>query len=311
MNNPFPYSDSNKRYHTQNYALRQHFGGKVFKVSLNAGFTCPNIDGSRGFGGCSYCSDLGSGDFAGNPQDSFADQFDKVRAQMHKKWKEAQYISYFQAHTNTYAPIDTLKRCYDTAISFDGVVGLSIATRADCITEEIADLLASYRDKTYLTVELGLQSTFDATGLHINRCHSYQEFLDGLSLLQARGIRVCVHLINGLPHETHDMMVQNARLVGALGVDEIKLHLLHILRGTAIAREYEQGDFSLLSLEEYVQIICDQLEVIPSTTVIQRLTGDGAPDELLGPMWSLKKFVVLNEIDKELVRRDSYQGKSL
>ncbi len=308
-NNPFFHTDSNKRYHTQNYALRQRFGQKIFKVSLNAGFTCPNIDGKKGVGGCTYCSDVGSGDFAGNPKDTLKTQFETVKTAMHRKWPNALYIPYFQAHTNTYAPVAVLKECFETALSFEGVVGLSIATRADCISEEVADLLLSLHQKTHLTVELGLQSTFDQTGERINRCHSYADFLKGLERLQRRNIRVCVHLINGLPGETTEMMVTNAHLVANLGIQEIKLHLLHVIAGTTMSKQFEAGEFSLLTLEEYVSIICDQLEILPPEVIVQRLTGDGAPDQLIGPLWSLKKFVVLNEIDKELVRRDSYQGK--
>lgn len=305
----FPYSDSNKRYHTQNYALRRRFGKKVFKVSLNAGFTCPNLDGSKGLGGCSYCSSLGSGDFGGNPLDSLQSQFEAVKAVLHQKWPEASYLAYFQAHTNTYAPPGVLLAYYEKALSFRGVVGLSIATRADCITPEVAELLAEFHERTDLTVELGLQTIFDHTGKRINRCHTYADFLNGLSLLQQYGIRVCVHLINGLPGETHQMMVESARTVGILGIQEVKLHLLHVLKETPIAAQLQAGEFSLLSQEEYTSIICDQLEVLPPEIVIQRLTGDGDRNQLIGPLWSLKKLPVLNGIDRELVKRNSYQGK--
>lgn len=311
MQNPFPYSDNNKRYHTLNYALRQRFGEKVIKVSLNAGFSCPNLDGTKGNGGCTYCSSLGSGEFGGNPSEPLSVQFESTKTVLHKKWPKAQYIAYFQAHTNTYAPLEQLRACYDQALSFEQVVGLSIATRADCISPAIADLLAKYHARTFLTVELGLQSTYDATGERINRCHSYADFLNGLTLLQQRGIRTCVHLINGLPGETPAMMVENARRVGALGIDEIKLHLLHVLKGTAIAQELEQKAFHLLTQDEYTSIICNQLEVLPKEMVVQRLTGDGDRRQLIGPLWSLSKLPVLNGIDKELLLRNSYQGKGL
>ncbi|MBS7175941.1 TIGR01212 family radical SAM protein [Massiliimalia timonensis] len=309
MKSPFPYSDDNKRYHTWNYYLRHQFGGKVFKVSLNAGFTCPNLDGKKGVGGCTYCSSAGSGDFAGNPETPLHKQFDEIKHQLHQKWPQAQYIAYFQAHTNTYAPLPVLKRCFEEALAYPNVVGLSIATRADCLSPATADYLAQINQKTHLMVELGLQSVFDETGERINRCHSYQDFLKGYRLLTQRGIRVCVHLINGLPGETHEMMLYSARTVAALRPHSVKLHLLHVLKGTQIANELERGDFSLLSLEEYVQIICDQLEVFSPQTVIQRVTGDGKKEDLVGPLWSLKKFVVMNEIDKELLRRNSMQGK--
>ena len=277
------------------------------KISLNGGFTCPNIDGTKGVGGCTYCSSSGSGDFAGDPSLDIHRQFEEVKAMMTNKW-EGKYIAYFQANTNTYAPLSHLKILYESALSENDVIGLSIATRADCISEEIADYLKELSEKTYLTVELGLQTIHDKTGERINRCHSYSDFLKGYSMIKERGIPVCVHLINGLPGETHEMMVETAREVGKLRPDFVKLHLLHIIKGTKIAEEFERGEFSLMTLPEYVSVICDQLEVLPQETVIQRVTGDGKKEDLIGPMWSLKKFVVMNEIDKEMVRRNSYQG---
>lgn len=303
----FRFTLDNKRYHTYNYFLRTKFGGKVMKISLNGGFTCPNIDGTKGIGGCTYCSSSGSGDFAGNPSLDIHRQFEEVKAMMTNKW-EGKYIAYFQANTNTYAPLLRLKTLYESALSEKDVIGLSIATRADCISEEIADYLKELSEKTYLTVELGLQTIHDKTGERINRCHSYADFLKGYNMIKERGIPVCVHLINGLPGETHEMMVETAREVGKLRPDFVKLHLLHIIKGTKIAEEFERGEFSLMTLPEYVSVICDQLEVLPQETVIQRVTGDGKKEDLIGPMWSLKKFVVMNEIDKEMVKRNSHQG---
>lgn len=308
ITNPFIYTDDNKRYHTWNYHLRHKFHSKIFKVSLNAGFTCPNLDGSKGLGGCTYCSDSGSGDFAGNPKIPLSAQFDEVRQKLHHKWKEADYIAYFQAHTNTYAPLPVLKSCFEQALGFEHVVGISIATRPDCITEEIADYLEELSRRTYLIVELGLQSIFDSTGENINRCHSYQDFLEGYHMLRRRGIPVCVHIINGLPGETREMMLETVRTLSKLQLHAVKIHLLHVLKGTKIARQLEQNEFRLLELDEYVGIVCDQLELLPPQVIIQRITGDGDKEQLIGPMWSLKKFVVMNEIDKELARRNSWQG---
>lgn len=309
MKSNFKYSNDNKRYHTWNYHLREKFGSKVFKVSLNGGFSCPNKDGTKGFGGCSYCSGSGSGDFAGKPQLSITEQFESVKNDLHKKWKEAKYIPYFQANTNTYAPLCVLKEKYEEALSQENVVGLSIATRADCLSDDVVDYLCDISKRTYLIVELGLQTIFDETGERINRGHSYQEFLDGYNKLKTRGINICVHLIDGLPGETKEMMIESAKTVAKLEPHCVKLHLLHILKDTRIAKEYENGDFSLLTLEEYVDIIVSQLEYFSEETIIQRLTGDGGRESLIGPLWSLKKFVVLNEIDKEMIRRDTYQGK--
>ena len=307
----FIYSDTNKRYHSYNYFLKQKFGTKVAKLSLDAGFTCPNIDGSKGHGGCTYCSGRGSGDFAGDPKETLQAQLRQQKAVMEKKWPGSQYIAYFQAHTNTYAPLETLKRCFEPMVAEEGVVGISIATRADCLDEEKADYLVELAQKTFVEVELGLQSIFDVTGERVNRCHSYQEFLDGFHLLKERNVPVCVHLINGLPGETREMMLESARQVGELRPHSVKLHLLHVIEGTVLAEQWRRGEFPLLSREDYVDILCDQLELLPPEIVIQRITGDGDKATLLGPLWSLDKKKVMNAIDMEMARRNSYQGKAL
>lgn len=307
----FIYSDDNKRYHTWNYHLRHRFGCKVMKIALNAGFTCPNIDGKKGYGGCIYCSESGSGDFAGNPADSIMQQFEDVRLRMHKKWHEGKYMPYFQAHTNTYAPASVLRERFECVLRQPNVVGISIATRADCLDDDVVEYLCELHKRTYLIVELGLQSVFDQTGERINRCHTYAEFLEGYNRLKERGINICVHLIDGLPGETADMMIESARRVGELNPHCVKLHLLHIIKGTLLANQYKAGEITPLTKDEYVDIIVRQLEVIPPGVVIQRLTGDGARDALLAPMWSLKKFEVLNSIDKLMAERDTYQGAKL
>lgn len=310
MENPFCYSNTNKRYHTFTYFLEQKFGRKVAKISLDAGFTCPNIDGSKGVGGCTYCSARGSGDFAGDQSLSLREQFEQVRQVMDQKWPDAVYIPYFQAHTNTYAPLEVLKEKFEEALSFPDVVGLAIATRADCITDEIADYLGELAQRTYLEVELGLQSVHDVTGERINRCHSYADFLEGYQKLADRGINICVHIIDGLPGEDREMMLETARRLSHLKLHSIKIHLLHVLKGTVMEQQLAEGQFRLLTLEEYVGIVCDQLELLPPQMVIQRVTGDGERESLVGPEWSLKKLCVMNEIDKELVRRNSFQGKN-
>lgn len=307
MENKFKYTLDNKRYHTWNYHLQSLFGEKVFKVALNGGFTCPNLDGSKGTGGCTYCLS-GSGDFAGDPTHEIVRQFDEVRLRMHKKWPNAKYIAYFQANTNTYAPRKELEEKFEPVLKRPGVLGLSIATRADCLEEDVLEYLSELNERTYLMVELGLQSIFDETGERINRCMNYAEFLAGYSALKARGIRTCVHLILGLPGETHEMMLESAKTVAALNPECVKLHLLHILKGTKMAEQYARGEFETMTLKEYVNTVVDCLEYFSEETVMQRLTGDGGRDSLIAPLWSLKKFVVLNEIDKEMVRRDTYQG---
>ena len=300
--------DKNKRYHTWNYYLRQTFGEKIFKVSLNAGFTCPNVDGTLGYGGCIYCSREGSGDFAGNPKDNLRKQFDEIKAMMLKKWPNAKYIGYFQAFTNTYAPLEVLKERYETVLGFEDVIGLSISTRPDCLPDDVVDYLAELNERTNLWVELGLQTIHDETSDIINRGHTYQDFLDGFKKLKDRNIKTVVHIINGLPGEDKEMMMQTARAVADMGADGIKIHLLHIIKDTPLRDFLNNGKITPMEQEEYLNLVCDQLEILPEEMVIHRLTGDGKRDELLAPLWSLKKWEVLNRIDDEMKRRGTFQG---
>lgn len=298
-----------KRYHTYNEHLRDLFKDKVFKVSLDAGFTCPNRDGTLGRDGCVYCSERGSGDFAGDQKLSLHDQFIQVKDRMKKKWPSAKYIAYFQAYTNTYASLERLREVYEEALAEENVVGLSISTRPDCLPEDVLDYLEELNQRTYLWVELGLQSSHDQTMEWIGRGHDYSQFLKGLEQLQARGIRVCVHIILGLPGESKAEMLETARAVAALPIQGIKIHLLHVLRGTPLAAIYTQEPFELMTKEDYVSLVVDILELLPPEIVIHRLTGDGPPDDLIGPLWSRKKWEVLNAIDAELELRDTWQGK--
>ena len=309
--NPFPYSDDNKRYHTYNYYLRHRFGKKVFKVPLNVDLGCPNRDGTKGIGGCAFCSAKLSGDFAGDPRDDIRTQFEEISAKMRTKWEDGLCIPYFQAGSNTYADIETLKAMYETALTLPNCAGLSIATRADCIDREKAKLLGEIAKRTYLTVELGLQTVHDETALRMNRCHTYADFLEGYRLLREKNVNVCVHLINGLPGETHEMMLETARTISELDIHAVKIHLLHILRGTKLGGLYEKGELTPMTQEDYVKVVCDQLEVLPPQFIIERVTGDGARSELLAPLWSLKKFSVMNDIDKELGRRNTCQSYKL
>ncbi len=304
----FKYAFDNKRYHTWNYYLRNTFGEKVFKVSINAGFTCPNIDGKVSFGGCTYCSKEGSGDFAGNPKDNLIKQFDDITQMMHKKWPNAKYIGYFQAFTNTYAPVDVLKEKYETILALDDVIGLSISTRPDCLEDDVVEYLSELNKRTNLWVELGLQTIHDSTSKLINRGHDYDEFLKGLEKLKAKNIKVIVHIINGLPGEDYNMMMETAKAVANMGVDGIKIHLLHVIKDTPMEKMLQNGMLTLMNQEEYINLVCDQLEILPDTMIVHRLTGDGKRDELVGPLWSLKKWEVLNAIDDELKKRNSYQG---
>ena len=308
----FPYSDDpNKRYHTWNYALRQQFGEKIFKVPIDGGFDCPNRDGTVAKGGCTLCSVSGSGDMIVAPSDPLPLQFQKEIQLMHQKWPTVdQYIVYFQNFTNTHAPVDVIRHRFEQVVNEKGVVGLSIGTRPDCLPDEVVNYLAELNERFYLWVELGLQTTFEETSTAINRAHDYQTYLDGVAKLRKHGIRVCTHLINGLPGETPAMMRENVRrTIQDSDIQGIKLHLLHLMTNTKMMRDYNEGHLQLMSKEAYVSVICDQLEMIPPEIVIHRLTGDAPFETIIGPMWSLKKWEVLNAIDAEMKRRNSYQGK--
>ena len=301
--------ENGKRYYTLDSFFKNKFGCKIAKITLNGGFGCPNRDGTKSTGGCIYCSEKLSGEFAGNPCDSIDKQFEEGVLRIGSKWKNVKYMPYFQAGTNTYAPTDKLRNLYEVALLKENVVGMSIATRPDCISDETLEYLEDISERTFLTVELGLQSVSDKTGEIINRCTTYAEFLDCYNKLKVRGIAVCVHLINGLPGETKEMMLESVKQVSALKPWAIKLHLLHIIKGTKCEKMYNSGELGVFEKDDYVNLICDQLELVDKDIVIQRLTGDGARDSLVAPLWSLKKFEVLNAIDKEMARRDSYQGK--
>ena len=300
--------DQNKRYHSWNYALRQQFGEKIFKVPIDGGFDCPNRDGTVAHGGCTFCSVSGSGDMIVAPEDPLPIQFQKEIDMMHQKWPGvAQYIVYFQNFTNTHAPLAVIKERFEQVVNLPGVVGLSIGTRPDCLPDDVVEYLAELNERLYLWVELGLQTTYEQTSELINRAHSYQTYLDGVAKLRKHNIRVCAHLINGLPGETYEMMMENVkRTILDSDIQGIKLHLLHLMRNTRMLRDYHEGR---LRFKEYVDIICDQLELIPQDIIIHRLTGDAPFESIVGPMWSLKKWEVLNAIDQEMLRRDSYQGK--
>lgn len=306
---PFKYSNDNKRYHSYSYYLKQRFGQKVFKIPLDIDLGCPNRDGVKGMGGCAFCSARRSGDFAGDPKDSIEQQYRSGISALKGKWDKGLCIPYFQAGSNTYADIALLRRMYETALGLENAVGLSIATRADCIDENKARMLGEIGKTTYLTVELGLQSVFDSTARAMNRCHSYEDFLEGYGLLRKYGVNVCVHIIDGLPNETAEMMRTTAREIAKFDIHAVKIHLLHVLKGTRLAQMYEAGEFRAMERDEYIGVVCDQLELLPDNVVIERLTGDGARNQLIAPMWSTDKRRVLNGIDVELVRRDSWQGK--
>ncbi len=306
MNNSW----NGKRYHSLNYFLREKFGEKVFKISLDGGFSCPNRDGKVSKGGCVFCSARGSGDYAGSRNFSITNQFNNVKTIMANKWKSGKYIAYFQAYTNTYAPVDELRQKYEEAINQEGVVALSIATRPDCLEDDVLDLIEELSKKLYVWVELGLQTINDDVAKKINRGYDLKVFDDAMTRLKERNIDVVVHSILGLPGESQDDMLKTIDYIAHSGAQGIKLHLLHLMKDTKMVELYESGELQFLSQEEYIKLICKAVSMLPKEMVVHRLTGDAPRDLLIGPMWSLKKWEVLNAIDKTLEDNDIYQGKN-
>ena len=309
--NPYPNSDSNKRYYTYDYYLKRTFGGKCAKIPIDAGFTCPNIDGRCGTGGCIYCSARGSGDFAEGRGLSVTEQYCLTREKLSGKWSTERCIPYFQAHTNTYAPTEILRPLFEEAIGLPGAVGLNIATRADCLEDETVAYLAELAERTALTVELGLQTANDRTAERINRGHTFGAFVEGYQKLRAASnkIGICVHLILGLPGEDDETMLRSVRELAALRPNQVKLHLLHVLRSSRLGRIYERGGYVPLEREHYIDLVVRALTLLPPDTVIARLTGDGMGEDLMAPDWSRKKVSVINDIDKRMFELDLWQGK--
>ena len=300
----FKYTLDNKRYHTLNYYNKTKYGCKVFKVSLNAGFSCPNKKNGTG---CIYCYN-GSGE---NDGMDLLTQFNKVRDNTLKKWPNAKYIGYFQAGTNTYADVNTLKSKYEPILKLDNVIGLNIATKCDALNSNVLDYLEDLNNRTDLIVELGLQTIHESTSILINRGHTLEQFEEAVLELRKRNINVVVHIINGLPFETKEMMLSTIKYLNKLDIQGIKIHMLFILKDTPILNLYNTTNFHILSKEEYIDIVIDQLELLRPEIVIHRITGDPIKELLIEPTWLLKKFSVLDDIDKEMVKRDSYQGKRI
>ncbi len=297
-----------KRYHSLNCFLREKFGEKVFKISLDAGFSCPNRDGTISHGGCIFCSERGSGDFAGERCFSIAKQFNDIKAMMSKKWKQGKYIAYFQAYTNTYAPVEVLREKYYEALEQEGVVALAIATRPDCLGEDVLELLQEINDKTYLWVELGLQTSKDSTAKLINRGYDLEVFEEAVEKLHKRNIAVVVHTIFGLPGEEEEDMINTVKYISKLPIQGVKFHLLHLMEDTPMVNLYKKALLKFMSEEQYVNLICKAITLLPEDIVIHRLTGDAPRDILIGPLWSLKKWEILNSIDKCLKDNNWYQG---
>lgn len=298
----------NKRYYSLNYFLREKFGEKVFKISLDAGFSCPNRDGTIGKGGCIYCSARGSGDFAGDRNFSIDKQFDDIKEMMKKKWRKGKYIAYFQAYTNTYAPIEVLREKYGEAISQEDVVALAIATRPDCLSDEVVGLISECNEKVYTWVELGLQTANEDTASLINRGYRLPQFEDAVKKLRRANIDIVVHCIFGLPGESREDMINTIKYLGNSDIQGIKIHLLHLLEGTPMVKLYREGKLRFLKRGEYIDIITEAITLLPENVVVHRLTGDAPRKLLIGPIWSLKKWEILNAIDHKLEEEDLYQG---
>ena len=305
-NNPYKFSDSNKRYQTFDYYLRALFGEKCAKIPLDAGFSCPNIDGRAGRGGCIYCSG-GSSAAIG---ETLREQYERGVEVMTRKWDCKKFIPYLQAHTNTYAPAEELEKVYREASSFPGAVMLAVATRADCLPDGVLSLLARTSERIPLMIELGLQSTNDKTAEIINRGHTFEDFCKGYFAIRESipAAKIAVHLIDGLPGESRADMIKSASDVAALHPDVVKLHVLHVIKGTRLAKMWEAGDYTPLEQAEYVSTVCDQIERLPAECALGRIAGDAKEDELLSPLWCRRKTAVANDVDKELYRRQTYQG---
>lgn len=296
------------RYNSLNNYLKTKFGKKVYKLSLDGGFTCPNRDGTLGTRGCIFCSASGSGDFASSRNLSITQQIEMAKLRVRSKTNDNSFIAYFQAFTNTYAPVSVLKGKYTEAINHKDIVALSIATRPDCISDEVLDLLIELNKIKPVWVELGLQTTKESSVEYIRRGYENEVYVDTAQKLRNAGIEVITHIILGLPNETKEDMLSSVKFAGKYS-DGIKLQLLHILKGTDLCTDYEKGEFKALTLDEYVDILCDAVEILPENVIIHRLTGDGDKKLLVAPLWSGNKKNVLNTINKTFEERNVLQGR--
>ena len=299
----------NKRYNDLNTYLRNIFGCRVQKITIDAGLSCPNRDGTISTQGCIYCNSLGSGTGAHAQGLSVTDQLNRGKKRVSKRYKAKKFIAYFQSFSNTYASVAKLKCLYEEALAIDEVVGLAIGTRPDCVNEPVLDLLQSYTDDYLIWLEYGLQSAHDTTLAFINRGHDFQCFKKAVAATLNRGIKICAHIILGLPHEDRSLILETAKIISNMGIDGLKIHLLYVVKGTQLEKLYSAGMYKCLEQQEYVNLVCDFLEIIPQDMIIQRLTGDPHLQELVAPRWSLQKTETLTMIKDTLEKRDSWQGK--
>ena len=306
--NTFKYSFNEKRYHTFNYYLKTKYNCKVSKVIIDGGFTCPNRDGSKAFGGCIFCSQKGSGDTNISDSKDVLIQYEDNKKTMDRKWPNQLYIPYFQSFSNTYGPLEKIKTMIEPFLKMDEVCEIAIATRCDCLSDEIISYLDEASKIKPIWLELGLQTTNDKTGETLNRQYTFDDFKKALDILDKTSIKVCVHVMNGLPFESKDDMLKTVKDISHLPFDAIKIHMLHIIKDTALAKMHELNNYKLISREEYIELVVKQLELLRPEVIVQRLTGDPVKDELIDPSWLLNKTTILNDIDKLMRKLDTYQG---
>ena len=297
------------RYHAYNFHLRQIFGHRVQKVSVDAGFTCPNVDGSVAVGGCVFCDNRSFSPSRRLPRKSIAEQIDEGIRRLKRRYVCDHFLAYFQPATNTYAPVERLRPLYAQALEHPQVIGMAIGTRPDCVPDEVLDLLSELAAQTCLSVEYGLQTIHDRSLDWMNRGHHYDAFLDAMERSRDRGFEICAHVILGLPGETHDDMLATARELARLRVDAVKIHNLYAVKNTPLADQVASGEVWLIERDAYVQILVDFLELLPPGCVVERISGDAPPDYFIGPSWCLDKPAVRAAVDAELRRRDTWQGK--
>ncbi len=309
MKNPFPYALANKRYHTLDYALKYRFGTKLAKIPLHGGFTCPNRDGSKGIGGCTFCSASGASDYLLEPSIPLIKQYEYGKATARRKWKTDHFIAFFQAYTNTYAPLEELHKRFDPLLEWPDVAMIAIATRPDCLPDNVIDYLAEINQTKPIWIELGLQTYYDETATRIHRGYELSVFIDTVHRLRQRNLEVVVHIINGLPGESKSMMLHTASFLAKQDIQGIKFHALTIAKHSILGAIYQQDPFPLLTQTEYLDILVNQLELLPPSMIIHRINGDPVANDLLGPLWCLDKRNFSNQLDREMVRRMTYQGR--
>ena len=309
QNNPFRYSFNEKRYHTFNYYLKTRYSRKVSKIILDAGFTCPNRDGTKGYGGCIFCSEQGSGDSNLVRNEDLLRQYETNKTVMDRKWPDSLYIPYFQSFSNTYGPLDKIRDMLAPFLEMNEVAEIAIATRCDCLEDETITYLDETAKRKPLWLELGLQTSNDRTGRLINRCYTFEDLVSALKRLENTSIKVCIHVMDGLPFETKEDMLQTIRDLSRLPFQGIKIHMLHVLKDTALGDMYLRNPFPLLEREEYIELVVRQLELLKEDIIVQRLTGDPIKEELIAPDWLLNKTTILNDIDKLMRKEDTWQGK--